>query len=447
MKTVVVSSLHIFVSHFILGSPFWELLKADKGIRIILLVPKGKGAFFEEYFGGERVVVEEIAKRGGRFLSLLSDFGISALRTRSVAIRKRRGGIGWVYKYSPRLFFFAPYVKAIYPWLYAFLTPGVIYAELFERYKPDLVFSADIFSYLDTRLMLEARAKNIPVVGMVRSWDNLTTKGVFRVVPDVLVVSNEIEKEEALTFHHMPAEKIQVVGIPIYDRYLHFREQPPHSREMFYKRIGADPAKRIVLFSPMGDRFFQKNTFDRDLIEILSENLPSTHQLLVRFPPADSVNLAGLKSLKNVIYDRPGVQLSSDSTFYKKNELTPHDDDHLIDTLQYSDVIVVISTTLAIDAVVFDRPMVVIGFDSAERQITSSSPAQALEYNHIQPFLASGGVKVAKNPAELALFIERYIENPTLDAEGRDRLRNEQCFATDGHSSERLISVIKSVLK
>ena len=447
MKTIVVSSLHIFVSHFILGSPFWEMLKDEKGIRIVLLVPKGKKQFFQEHFGGERVIVREVAKRGGRFLSLLSDFGISALRTRSVAIRKKRGAIGWVYKYSPKLFFFAPLLKSVYPWLYATLTFGEIYKDIFEEYKPDLIFSADLFSYLDTRLMLEARARKIPVVGMVRSWDNLTTKGVFRVVPDILVVSNEIEKGEAETFHGMPTEQIRVVGIPIYDRYVRFREKPPHSRGEFYTRIAADPTKRIVLFSPMGDRFFDRNTFDRDVIEMLSESIPSTHQLLVRFPPADSVNLEGIQPLQNVIYDRPGKQLSSDAAFFKKNELTLDDDDHLIDTLHYSDVVVVISTTLAIDAAVFDKPMVVIGFDTLDRRVKGGSAADALEYNHIQPFLESGGVKVAENPEEVRSFIERYIKDPALDTGGRERLRREQCFKIDGKSSERLIFVLKSMLK
>ena len=111
MKTIFVSAYHIFVSHFIVGSPFWTLLKAEPNLRIVLLVPKGKEEFFRTNFGGENVVVEGVPRRLNRIDSLFSDFAVSALATPSIRIR-RAAGLGWIFKrWSPWLFIWAPIIR------------------------------------------------------------------------------------------------------------------------------------------------------------------------------------------------------------------------------------------------------------------------------------------------------------------------------------------------
>ncbi len=442
MKTIFISSFHVLISRNILSAPFFDLLCKQKGLRIVLLVPEHKKDFFQKEFARENIVVEGIKRRALRRDAYLNDLGLAALRTMSTRIRGQKR-IGWIFWYTRFLFFWAPLIRSWYQFIYKFFIPRDTFSEVLDRYKPDLVFATDVLSSLDPRLMLETKARNIPLVGMVRSWDNLTTKGLLPVIPDILVVNNTLLEGEAVRYHHISQNQIRVVGIPHYDRYVERR--PVNSREQFYRSIGADLSKRLVLLAPLGDRFFDRNTFDRDTIEIVSGMIPESHQLLVRLPPADSVSLGGYIQNENVIFDRPGVHFANDPNF-KKSEMQMRDDDHLIDSLYYCDVVVAVSTTLTIDAAVFDKPLIIMGFDSTDRKITKGSAARLLEYNHAQYLLKSPGIKVAYSPEELQNALIRYLDDSSKDREGRKKLVSDQCYKVDGNSSQRLLAVLQEYL-
>ncbi len=442
MKTIFISSFHVFISRNILSAPFFALLKQLPNLKIVVLVPEAKKEFFEKEYGGGNVIIEGIKRKACRRDAHLNDLALAAMRTVSTKIR-RKEGIGWIFRYTHLLFFWAPLIRPWYQRIYKALIPRDTFQEVLDQYQPDLVFATDVFSALDPRLMCEAQDRGIKTIGMVRSWDNLTTKGIMQVVPDILVVNNDILKEESFKYHGISLDRIRVVGIPHYDRYAD--RMPRSSREEFYKRIGASSENRLVLLSPLGDRFFKKNTFDKDIIEMVGKMLPDNYSLLVRLPPADNVNLEGFQKQSNIIFDRPGTHFKGDSNF-KKSELRVVDDDHLIDSLYYTDAVIGISTTLTIDAAVFDKPLIVIAFNSHNGQIISGSAGQLLEYNHIQPLIKSGGIKVADTPEELKSFLWQYLKNPDMDSEGRERIVHEQCYKVDGKSSMRLFSVIKEFL-
>jgi hypothetical protein len=46
---------------------------------------------------------------------------------------------------------------------------------------------------------------------------------------------------------------------------------------------------------------------------------------------------------------------------------------------------------------------------------------------------------------ELLKYINMYLENPSLDKEGRKRIINEQCYKLDGRSGERIGEKIHSL--
>jgi len=419
------------------------MLRSDPSLKVVLLIPHKKKEFFETNFGDERITIEAVERTVGKVDAFLNDFALASFLTKSAGFRKK-SGVGWLFPYTKHLFIFAPVFFRAYHYFYNFFMPRGRYAKIFEKHTPSMLFATDIFAPLDANFMLEARRRKIPVLGMIRSWDNLTTKGPFPVRPDQLLVANDIMATEAKEIHHYGEQHITRVGIPHYDRY---KNEAILSRRDFCDRLGIDEKKKIVLYSPLGDRFFRNNTFDRDVIEVLSKSLPDNAVLLVRLPPTDAVNLKDIKLPKhNVFFDRPGVQLHSDNTFFKQNELSLKDEAHLIDTLYYSDVLVSISTTLFIDIAMFGKSLIAIGYNSRDRKVCYPSAAHMLEYDHIIPLLQTKGVQVANTPEELAMYVNDYLRHPEKDKKERNEIIRTQVWMSDGKASQRLFNAVVSFL-
>ena len=436
VKTVFISSFHILISRNIIGSPFLDLLLARSDIRVVLIVPDQKKQFFERTFRRERLIIESVPRGLDRRDGILRYLSLASSRTRSLAIKRvteLRGSGSWLVPFIGRAWF-RPVLRA----LNRLWTPRGRFGPLLDRYHPDIVFATDVQSENDVRLIVEARDRGITTVGMVRSWDNLTCKGTLRIIPEALAVNNDIVKGEAVRLHGVPADRIAVVGIPHYDRY----PKSVHSREEFAKAVGLDPKKRFVVFAPTGDRYLAENRVDQTAIELAAKALPKNFQLLVRLPPSDTVSLAGLNITPNIVVHRPGQQLSREHAMFKINELSPEDDEILRDTLAYCDLVIAGPSTIAIDAAVFDRPVILVAFDGLERPGYYGSVRRYYDYDHWRPVFRTGGTRTAKTPHEYRTLIHDYLVHPERDREARAEIVRRECFRLDGSASQRLVRAL-----
>lgn len=441
MKTIFITSFHPLVSRNILSAPFFGMLAARSGVRIVLIVPNAKREFFERFYKKENVVVEGVARKLNQadyfFKDLIAASLVTPTRRRIRAMRL--GNERWN---MLRLLFWAPLIRRFIPRLYAFFMPKHRYADVFLKYAPSLVFATDIFNPMDAIFMHEAKMRGIGTVGMVRSWDNLTGKGGFRVVPETLVVQNEIIKQEAMTLHFIPERKIRAVGIPHYDT-----RDAPLSREEFLRKIGIPADGKYILYAPVGDRFFTENTFDREMVMLLRTMLPEGFFLVVRPPPGDPADMEGVPADPRIIIDEPGTRFPWAGERKIDTELSPEDDRWLTATIAHAELLVSGVTTLMLDAARADKPIVVVGFDAKTPLPYAQSVCRHLEFNHFEPVRAQGGVRVVHNETELASVINEYRTHPEHDRAARRRMFLEQCFRDDGKSSGRLLQVILEKIK
>ncbi len=91
-----------------------------------------------------------------------------------------------------------------------------------------------------------AQSMGIPTGACIASWDNLTNKGVMRIVPERVFVWNEAQKGEAIELHGVPGDRVVVTGAQNFDHW--FTWQPSTTREEYCRRWHLDPARPIVLF-------------------------------------------------------------------------------------------------------------------------------------------------------------------------------------------------------
>ena len=108
--------------------------------------------------------------------------------------------------------------------------------------SPLVDFGAD---QVDT--VKSAHRLGLPVAACIASWDNLTNKGLMRVVPERVCVWNAKQVDEAVEMHGVPAERVTVTGAQLFDRW--FSQRPTTTRDEFCALHGFDPAHPIVLYT------------------------------------------------------------------------------------------------------------------------------------------------------------------------------------------------------
>ena len=83
----------------------------------------------------------------------------------------------------------------------------------------DAVLVASTDMEKDQMLIYSLKKAGIPVVCLVHSWDNLTTKGTFNFTPDLMLAWNKYQVKEANEIHKIPLNNIVVTGSPFMDKW------------------------------------------------------------------------------------------------------------------------------------------------------------------------------------------------------------------------------------
>ncbi len=151
----------------------------------------------------------------------------------------------------------APSVPAVVlkPWLRTLaICEGAIPSSaqidhFFAQQAPDLVAVSPLvdFSAEQVDIVKSARRHGTPVVACIASWDNLTNKGLMRVVPDRVCVWNGVQRSEAVNLHGIPEERVAITGAQLFDRW--FERAPSTSRDTFCQSYGFDPAHPLLLYT------------------------------------------------------------------------------------------------------------------------------------------------------------------------------------------------------
>lgn len=113
---------------------------------------------------------------------------------------------------------------------------------------PDLVLVTPIVEFASSQVeyVKSARKLRIPSAVTVASWDNLTGKGLIRVIPDRVFVWNEIQVGEAVELHGVPPERVVTTGATKFDEW--FERRPRSSFAAFASRVGLAADRPFLLY-------------------------------------------------------------------------------------------------------------------------------------------------------------------------------------------------------
>jgi CDP-Glycerol:Poly(glycerophosphate) glycerophosphotransferase len=435
-----------------------RLLDFDPSVQVVLVSPLVQDPAFVREFAHPRVRFEDLpphrpAGLEARLMALIQASYIDSGVTEAVRIRRQeataRKSIRWIRAKRLLAGVVAPSIVRKES-RYALADRLVSHAraeELFDRYRPALLLaSSPGLIFAEIPLLRTAVRRGVLSVAVDPSWDNFTNKIVPVRRVDRLIVWNELMKQQAIELHGYRPEDVRLSGPPHWD--LYFRSRAGATREAFFQRLGADTSRKLVTLTTSPRELYPH--FDH-VIRVLSRAMaegrwPYPCQLLVRVHPRDDLDrYAEFVNSPHVIIEKPfrSTVRAGDGMAI---DITAESQQHLADTLRHSDVIVQVASTIAVEASIFDTPVVNVSFDGETPSEWTQSARRYLRFTHFVNVTRVGAVKVADTPEALVESVGRYLADPTLDAEGRRQVVREQCQFLDGRSSERLASFVIDAL-
>lgn len=318
--------------------------------------------------------------------------------------------------------------------------PGTPFDAYYKKYMPTLTVVTDPFSPYDLLLMKASRKAKVPLRASLRSWDNFTTKEYLQVLPDIVLVQNEDMVSEGNELHDIPKASFKLVGVPQFEYYTQYI---PISRETFCDDMHLDPNKKIILFSPAGDKF---SSTDWQICELLKKAVKSNQfvmpvQFLVRLHPMNPTDLSKFSGSSNFVIDDPRVTFKGRGK--KEAEMGLMEVNHLADSLQHSSVVINVVSSLLIDAAVLNKPVVTVSFDGWETDVPLTRSVLAEQSNEwLQVLLDKEISPRAHSIDELVSYINTYLSNPTKDQEKRAQFVNEHCWKLDGDAPKRIAQYV-----
>jgi hypothetical protein len=225
--------------------------------------------------------------------------------------------------------------------------------DLIAGQKPDVVLVTPLVDIGSDQVeyVKSSRALGIHSALCVHSWDNLTNKGLIRILPERIFVWNETQRREAVTMHGATPDQVVATGAPVYDQW--FNRRPSTTRDEFCRKVGL-PADKPFLLYLCSSQFIapdESDFIDKWIRAVRSAPDPRVRQLgiLIRphpenLQPWQRFDFAGLNDV--VLWPRGGanpVDQGSKNDYY--------------DSMYHAAAAVGINTSAQIEAGIVGRPV------------------------------------------------------------------------------------------
>ncbi len=225
-----------------------------------------------------------------------------------------------------------------------------------EKEKPDIFLITPLIDFGAAQLewLKAAKELGIRTVLCVASWDNLTNKGLIQIEPDVVIVWNEFQKEEAVKLHRISEDKVFTTGAQCYDKWFH--RKPSTTKEEFCRKVGFEAGAEFILYvgsspfiAPEEVKFVEKWI---EKIRASRNDKISRLGILIRPHPQnakqwDSVDLSHYGNV--AIYPRGGA-----------NPVDEESKRDYYDSIYHCEAVVGINTSAMVESAILNKPVFTI---------------------------------------------------------------------------------------
>jgi len=341
-----------------------------------------------------------------------------------------------------------------------------IYADLFERYQPDMVIASTPGWRMDRYLLRESARRGIPNMTVIVGWDNSSSYNVSGADVQWATCWSALQKEELVKGSDWNPERVHIGGIPSYDGY--FRKSWLMPRDEYFKLHGLDPNRKLISYASSFVHFAPNFPNIEALAKLVSADslespdspnrLAEPSQLLIRLHPSH-------------FQDKPKIFADERAQVFELEKKYPHvhvvqpvalggslgyyggeDMDEKSSMMAYSDVLVTVYSTMLVETAVHDTPMIAAVIDTPggwnKKGKFSLSLKEIGDWPTHKRFREARAGRVTSNESELRDALNMYLKDRTIDSAERRKFVEDEITFTDGtsgkHTAEFILKVLNS---
>lgn len=437
----------------------------EAGIEVVVIAKKGVDDLLKKSVEKQNATIDIYQPKVSKWdaqLSIVRTFIYQNINDNPALLEKHLRRIkddrsSFKRKYVNKLYYYVgngirkiPFLKRTYIHFEKKLFYNNAAEKLLVKHNPDAIISTRPVDTMEIELLNAASKLSIHKIMYILSWDNITSKGVFPELADSYLTWGNIMNQELNEYYHVKEEQIYTTGVTHFDVHAHVRNNPPKYNK-WVDELSLDSNKPYLFFT-MSASYYAPNEID--IIEWLSSKVEQNTfgdnmQLIIR---PHMINLMEEKSEKSwinrlhkLISKRVAVDFpKSDNsllTWYMKND----DMLKLSNLINGASVCLNSGSTIAIEAVAFNKPVILTMFDTEEWPAWLSV-RRIKDYIHLKKFLSFNAVEVVSSLKHMEESLLGYLKDINLREKERKELLMAECYKVDGFSTDRFVKNIITVL-
>ncbi|WP_372938436.1 hypothetical protein [Seonamhaeicola sp.] len=319
------------------------------------------------------------------------------------------------------------------------------YSSILENEQFSLLFFTHQRPPYIAPLVYAAKKNYIKTAAFIFSWDNLASKGRMASNFDYYLVWSDLMKRDLLRFYKSVKENtIKVVGTPQFVPYV--MDVYKMQASEFFKDFDLNPKLKTICFS-CGDISTSKN--DELYIKTIAKAIDAGHiepvNFIVRTSPAeDPIRFKALVETYPFIkwhFPKWKQVRAKHQEAWSQRIPTIDDVKQLRALLEYSDLNINMLSTMSLDFMMFDKPVINPVFGNKDNGLYDDQ--RFLGYEHIQHLVNSKATKIVKNEAALIKAISECLSG-TEGSKTRKAFINQQVGVPLKATNKQLVNSLFS---
>ena len=318
--------------------------------------------------------------------------------------------------------------------------------EILKGKIPDVLFFTHQRPPYVVPLLVAAKKMKVNTGAFIFSWDNLASKGRMAATFNFYYVWSKLMKDELLYFYpNTSVKNIQIVGTPQFEPYV----MPEYEldKNYFFKKFELHETRKTICYS-CGDISTSRNDelyIETIAIAIKKNKIVEKVNFIVRTSPAEEPDrFMVLKDKYTFIkWNFPQWKISRSNHPEAWSQRVPVEDDlkDLRAMLQYSDFGINMCSTMSIDLMLFNKPVINPVFGNEQNGLYNDQ--RFLKFGHYEKVVDSKAVRITKNENELIEAINFYLQQPEANSVERKKLLKLQIGKPLRGTSERIAKALK----